>query len=134
MLQPPSLADFLNSSEAPGVPIAPRPERRSSVLGAVIICACLVPVAVWGQAKPVAQQPVAPSSATLGQWAAPVNFCTYPCMVGADAAVLNTGKVLFYYYPAASAQNSQAMLLDPTTGNVTDVSLPVPQDIFCSCL
>jgi hypothetical protein len=63
-----------------------------------------------------------------------VNFCTFPCLVGANAAVLNNGKVLFYYYPAANQLNSQAMLLDPVSGALTNVNLPVNADIFCSGL
>jgi hypothetical protein len=95
---------------------------------------CLSVPNVWGQAKPPVSAPVS-SPATMGQWAAPVNFCpSDPCLVGANAAVLRTGKVLFYYYPAGGKQNSQAVLLDPVTGTVTDVSLPVSRDIFCSGL
>jgi uncharacterized protein YjdB len=75
------------------------------------------------------------SSSPQGQWAAPVYFCsTTPCVVGANAAVLNNGKVLYYYYPAAPGQGSQALLLDPSTGSVTFVSLTVAEDIFCSGL
>lgn len=73
------------------------------------------------------------SSSPLGQWAAPVYFCSNtPCVVGANAVVLNTGNVLFYYYPAAPGQGSQALLLDPITGSVTFVSLTISEDIFCS--
>ncbi|HKT88102.1 MAG TPA: galactose oxidase-like domain-containing protein [Candidatus Sulfotelmatobacter sp.] len=97
----------------------------------LILCfACFLPALVFGGTKPSSS----PSPAIVGQWAAPVNFCTYPCLVGANAAVLNTGKVLFYYYPAANTQNSQAMVLDPVTGNLTNVALPVSEDIFCSGL
>jgi hypothetical protein len=105
----------------------------SSVLIAALLCMCVVSIAAMGQTKK-GQKAAAPSPVTVGQWAAPVNFCTYPCMVGADAAVLNSGKVLFYYYPAANTQNSLAMLLDPASGKLTDVSLPVSEDIFCSGL
>jgi len=135
MLQRSGVATLESPSGLSGGRITFLPVRmRLVVLVAMILCVCVASVTVWGQTKLPAQAPLLPSSATLGQWAAPVNFCTYPCMVGADAAVLNTGKVLFYYYPAANAQNSQAMLLDPVTGIVTDVSLPVPQDVFCSGL
>lgn len=96
----------------------------------IIFILCFLPTMMFGEKKPSSS----PSPATIGQWAAPVNFCTYPCLVGANAAVLNTGKVLFYYYPAATAQNSQAMVLDPVTGNLTNVALPVSEDIFCSGL
>jgi hypothetical protein len=90
---------------------------------------------LWAQVKPHPKSGAkSPSNGTVGLWAAPVNFCTYPCMVGADAALLNNGKVLFYYTPAAHTLNSQAMMLDPVTGTLTDVTLPVSKDIFCSGL
>jgi hypothetical protein len=98
---------------------------------ALAFCLSSAP-AVWGQAKPAAS---ALSPASMGQWTAPVNFCPkQPCVIGADAAVLYTGQVLFYYFPANNTQNSQAVLLDPVTGIVTNVALPVSRDIFCSGL
>ena len=97
-----------------------------------MLCACVAPVAVLGQAKAAAKAAPASSSEPLGSWAAPVNFCTYPCLVGANAAVMNNGNVLFYYYPAANTFNSQAMVLNPITGALTNVALPVSEDIFCS--
>ncbi len=99
------------------------------VLVAVFFCAC---VPGWSQTKAPAKPPSASSSAVLGQWAAPVNFCTFPCLVGANAALLHNGNVLFYYYPAAGTENSQAMVLNPITGMITNVALPVSEDIFCS--
>ena len=78
---------------------------------------------------------VSQSSSPQGQWASPVYFClATPCVVGANAAVLNTGSVLFYYYPSKPGIGSQALLLNPITGAVTSVSLTVDEDIFCSGL
>lgn len=118
-----------------------RPKRmwRRLAFIAMVCCtfvtyACITPIFAMGETKLLAKTPSATSAAVMGQWAVPVNFCTYPCLVGADAAVLNNGKVLFYYTPADKAKNSQAMVLDPITGSLTDVSLQVPQDIFCSGL
>jgi hypothetical protein len=75
------------------------------------------------------------SSSPQGQWASPVYFClATPCVVGANAAVLNTGSVLFYYYPSKPGLGSQALLLNPITGAITSVSLTVDEDIFCSGL
>jgi len=103
------------------------------VLVAMVFCAGVAPVAAWGQAKAAAKASSASSNASVvGSWAAPVNFCTYPCLVGANAAVMNNGNVLFYYYPAANTYNSQAMVLNPITGALTNVALPVSDDIFCS--
>src|SRR5665811_800819 len=99
MLQRSGVANLESPSGLSGGRITLFPVRmRLVVLVALISCACLAPVTAWGQTMLPAQAPLLPSSATVGQWAAPVNFCSYPCMVGADAAVLNTGKVLFYYY------------------------------------
>lgn len=105
----------------------------------LILCLCAVPALVAGQATPSAKAPAEKASAlslasTQGEWAAPVNFCIYPCMVGSDAAVLNNGSVLFYYYPATGWLQSQAMVLNPITGVVTNVLLPFDDDIFCSGL
>jgi hypothetical protein len=98
---------------------------------AVIFCLSAMPIA-WGQAKAPSRSV---STKPLGQWAAPVYFCpTTPCVVGANAAVLNTGTVLFYYYPPSTGKGSQATLLNPITGSVTSVSLTVAEDIFCSGL
>jgi Domain of unknown function (DUF1929) len=104
------------------------------VFAATVFCICGVPVA-RSQAKPAVSATSPSSAANVGQWAAPVYFCpSQPCVVGANAAVMYTGKVLFYYYPAAKQLNSQAVVLDPVTGNVTNVALPVSRDIFCSGL
>jgi hypothetical protein len=107
------------------------------VLISLILGSCALPAVVAGQVAPAAKAPAgsAASLASLqGQWAAPVNFCVYPCLVGSDAAVLNNGSVLFYYYPATGWLQSQAMLLNPITGVVTSVLLPFDDDIFCSGL
>jgi Domain of unknown function (DUF1929) len=101
-------------------------------LAAIVFCACFVS-GVLGQAQAKLASPSS-NAAQIGEWAAPVNFCTYPCLVGANAAVLNNGNVLFYYYPAANTLNSQAMLLNPTTGVLTNVTLTQSADIFCSAL
>lgn len=77
----------------------------------------------------------ASSLGTVGQWAAPVYFCSQkPCVVGVNAALMYTGKVLLYYYPATPDKGSQALVLDPVTGNITWVSLTVLRNIFCSGL
>ncbi len=101
----------------------------------VLFCGLLFSASGFGQAKTHTAAPVPPAS-KIGQWAPPVNFCTFPCLVGGSAAVLDNGKVLFYYYPGSLSTHkaSQAVLLDPTTGTVTNVSLPLPGDIFCSGL
>jgi hypothetical protein len=101
----------------------------------MVSCACGAPGVIVGQAKVPAAAPPGSSLGTVGQWAAPVYFCpAKPCVVGVNAAVLNTGKVLLYYYPPKPDQGSQALLLDPVTGNITWVSLTAPRNIFCSGL
>jgi len=116
--------------------------RRCSLI-ALLACVFAVPAAMSAQAKSEAKATKAEAKAEkksatdpslIGSWAAPVNFCTYPCLVGANAAVLNTGNVLFYYYPASGQLNSQAMLLNPISGALTNVNLTQSVDIFCSGL
>jgi Domain of unknown function (DUF1929)/Glyoxal oxidase N-terminus/Bacterial Ig-like domain (group 2)/Kelch motif len=60
----------------------------------------------------------------LGIWAAPQNLN----MVAIHAALLETGQVLFFGYPAPSP----ARLYDPVTNLVTDATPPFATDIFCS--
>lgn len=111
--------------------------RPAWILLLATICTCLAPFTISAQTISAQPQPPASASSTkssqsLGEWAAPVNFCTYPCLVGVNAAVMNNGNVLFYYYPATGTLNSQAMVLNPVTGAITNVALPVSEDIFCS--
>lgn len=136
MLQSTVSATLSGPSGIPYNPISARPGWGRFALVVTAFCAFLIPVGIWGQTKVPARTVSVPSPSTLGQWAPPVNFCTYPCLVGGSAAVLNNGKVLFYYYPGSisAPYASQAVLLDPVTGIVTNVSLPVRADIFCSGL
>ncbi len=130
------LSGRLSAISGPGAAdTAPRKLKWPVV--ALLLCACALPSVVMGQAKSAAKAPSAPSSSSVstsivGSWAAPVNFCTYPCLVGANAAVLNNGNVLYYYYPAKGTSNSQAVLLNPITGVITNINLPFDDDIFCS--
>jgi len=77
-----------------------------------------------------AQQP--PSA--IGEWTPPAALCApdNTCLVGANVAVLHNGNVLFVYYPPPAATNSSAVVLNPTTHTVTDVTLPFALDVFCS--
>jgi hypothetical protein len=70
----------------------------------------------------------------MGAWTSPADLCApdHECLVGANAAVLPSGMVLLYFYPPPGATNSRGVLLQPVTGAVTDVILPVARDIFCS--
>jgi len=65
----------------------------------------------------------------LGLWTAPQSLG----MIGIHAALLNTGNVLLWGYPIGRAGGpSPVRLLNPTTGALTDLTLPFPTDIFCS--
>jgi len=73
--------------------------------------------------------------AQLGSWTAPALLCPTDgnCLVGANLALMHTGQILFYFYPEKkSGPGSLAVILDPTSGSVTDVLLTAPRDIFCS--
>ncbi|HEV2177716.1 MAG TPA: galactose oxidase-like domain-containing protein [Terriglobia bacterium] len=89
-------------------------------------------------ASQVSPKPVRISAkaSSQGQWTAPANLCPPDniCPVGINAALLYTGQVLLWQYPQTSSYNSIAVLLNPTTGAVTDVSVPFDWDIFCSGL
>ena len=64
----------------------------------------------------------------LGQWSEPQNLG----MLAIHAAMLNTGQVLWWGYPIGrDGGPTPARLWNPTTGLVTDVTLPFPIDIFC---
>jgi len=98
----------------------------------LMVCCMFAVPCVLGQTHSSAP---ASSPSTVGQWAAPVYFCQQkPCVVGVNAALMYTGKVLLYYYPANPDVGSQALVLDPVTGNITWVSLTVLRNIFCSGL
>ena len=67
--------------------------------------------------------------AAYGCWSLPTPLGT----VGINSAVLNNGDVLLYGLPEpATGPGSDAQLLDPTTGVVTNVSIPSQLNILCS--
>lgn len=72
-------------------------------------------------------------ASTIGSWTAPAGLCGSDgfCTVGANATVLYTGNVLFWYYPTTTI-GSPAVLFNPITLTGVDVSLPYADDIFCS--
>ena len=110
--------------------------RNTTLRIALILLVCCVLTQasfVFGQTKAPAAPP--PSPSTVGQWAAPVYFCSAkPCVVGVNAALMYNGKVLLYYYPSNPDNGSQALVLDPVTGKITWASLTVLRNIFCSGL
>jgi hypothetical protein len=67
-------------------------------------------------------------AAAVGQWTQPVDMG----VVGISAALLHTGKVLFFYYPKEKATRSPAALYDPASGKFTDATPPFDRNIFCS--
>jgi len=70
---------------------------------------------------------VQPPSA-VGQWSAPINIG----IVGIHAALLRSGKVLMWYYPAVSGANSPAVVFDPNTNTATRNDITSASDFFCS--
>lgn len=65
----------------------------------------------------------------VGTWTAPQSLG----MLAIHAAMLNTGNVLLWGYPVGRVGGpSPARILNPTTGALTDVTVPWPIDIFCS--
>jgi len=75
--------------------------------------------------------------AVVGSWTTPLDLCPSNgdnnCAIGANFALMHTGKILFYYFPRpGSGPGSRSVVLDPTTGVVTDTLLTASRDIFCS--
>ena len=73
-------------------------------------------------------------AANIGSWTAPAGLCASDgmCTVGANATLLYTGNVLFWYYTTNNNAGSPAVLFNPTSLTGTDVTLPYLEDIFCS--
>jgi hypothetical protein len=67
----------------------------------------------------------------VGLWSAPQSLG----MLAIHAALLDTGKVLFWGYPVGRVGGpSPARVYDPIANTLTDVTVPWPIDIFCSAL
>lgn len=64
-----------------------------------------------------------------GSWSAQIPLG----IVGIHAAVLHTGKVLYYTF-AGSSIGSRARLYDPVSGVIDSVDIPYVRDVFCSGL
>jgi hypothetical protein len=80
------------------------------------------------------EMPAQDLPSAIGSWTVPANLCPadQACLVGAIAAVLPNANVLFVFYPPPGGTNSNAVVLNPTTRAVTDVTIPFALDIFCS--
>jgi len=75
--------------------------------------------------------------ALIGSWSGPLDLCPTNgdnnCAIGANFALMHTGKILFYYFPRpGSGPGSRSVVLDPVTGVVDDTLLTASRDIFCS--
>lgn len=66
--------------------------------------------------------------ALVGSWTAPLQLGT----IGIHAALMHTGKVVFWWYPLGTGTNSPAKLYDYKTGTITDITIPFDGDFFCS--
>ena len=86
--------------------------------------------AVPQQAATVGKVQVGPrlDPAVVGSWGAPQQLGT----IGIHAALLHTGKVVFWWYPLGTGTNSPGKLYDYTTGAIKDVTIPFDGDFFCS--
>ena len=69
-------------------------------------------------------------AASTGVWTAPINVG----VVAIHTALLNTGKVLMWYYPSTVGANPPAVVFDPTTNTTTNVNIPTTNDFFCAGL
>ena len=69
-------------------------------------------------------------ASSVGVWTAPLNVG----VVAIHSALLNTGKVLMWYYPSSVGANPPAVVFDPTTNTTTSVNIPSSNDFFCAGL
>lgn len=87
--------------------------------------------------RSLAPRPAEPAQdlpSAIGSWTEPATLCApdQACLVAGNAALLQNGTVLFVFYPPPGGTNSNALVLNPTTRAVADVSIPFALDIFCS--
>ena len=107
-------------------------ETGRKVWSATLVTAVALLLAISASAEPKPQPQTSTqgvgNAATTGQWSTPANW-------GVEAIhliLLHSGKVLGFGYPQGDATNVPAMLLNPTTGDVKDVTVPWPNsDFFC---
>jgi hypothetical protein len=88
----------------------------------------LFAVAMVATLSLAATAPVDAEAGQLGVWSAPKQIG----IVGVHAALLHTGKVLFYSGTEGEAAGSVARLFDPVTNRVQKVSIPYAHPAFCS--
>lgn len=100
------------------------------MVGAAILLA-ITPAAAGGkQSKPTTSTTTRIPAASTGAWTAPIDTG----VVAIHAALLNTGKVLFWYYPATVGAPNPAGVFDPATNTTTRVDIPTSADFFCAGL
>jgi hypothetical protein len=80
---------------------------------------------------------VATDPALVGSWTTPIDLCPSNgdghCTIGANVAMMHNGQLLYYYFPRpGSGPGSTSVTLDPNTGVITDTTLQLSRDIFCS--
>jgi len=94
----------------------PRPAVRTALaLAITVVALSLGPVEAAGS-----------DPAVIGSWAAPVPMG----VIGIHAALLPSGKVLFYELPGSTL--ARARVYDPTTGTSTAVDPKLDWSVFCS--
>jgi hypothetical protein len=116
-----------------------RQSGTSRRLCTAICAALLLPATLAFSAATPKNTPKAKSQspAEVGSWTAAADLCPTNgnghCAIGANFALMHTGKILFYYFPRpGSGPGSRSVVLDPTTGIVDDTLLTESRDIFCS--
>jgi hypothetical protein len=109
--------------------------RVASLALTVTASLLLLTVPAFSAQKPATQStnattPGAGPASSVGVWTAPLNVG----VVAIHAALLNTGKVLMWYYPSSVGANPPAVVFDPTTNTTTSVNIPTTNDFFCAGL
>jgi len=82
------------------------------------------------QSKPATSNTSTGPAASIGAWTAPIDTG----VVAIHAALLNTGKVIFWQYPSSVGAPNPAALFDPATNTSTRVDIPTTADFFCAGL
>ncbi len=90
--------------------------------GALTIAAVVAGLSVFAEKIPAATDP-----GTQGEWGAPFDLG----ITAVHSVLLQNGKTLSWQFSEGPTGGSRAMLWDPASGTVTDVSVPYDRDIFC---
>src|SRR5438067_2051231 len=108
------------------------PTPHTFILCAFVAALLIAVTPVFGGTaqKPATSKTSTNPAASVGAWTAPIDTG----VVAIHAALLNTGKVMFWQYPSSVGAPNPAALFDPATNTSTRVDIPTTADFFCAGL